>query len=260
MIRVDVTEHNTRPAKRGRTSATISKPALYSRVAGSTLVVTSCFANTLFITLLTPSTPCTRVRSAFQSARIKALNTVRRAQTGAAGWPLSTSSPRPHVFPRLYLAWPSSLTNNFSFSPSLLLSLPLSKSQTIGRISNLARIGTNVTRGVAKSHHPTTPSLSSVSRITYPFVSQVFPDWKLRECAKYLSVERERETFIRQSYLSLVDGDRSRIKLLQPFFSRMMAFFSYIGEVDESRRTSYCRLIIVSRKYLFITKRYRMTG
>lgn len=115
MIRVDVTEHNTRPAKRGRTSATISKPALYSRVAGSTLVVTSCFANTLFITLLTPSTPCTRVRSAFQSARIKALNTVRRAQTGAAGWPLSTSSPRPHVFPRLYLAWPSSLTNNFSF-------------------------------------------------------------------------------------------------------------------------------------------------
>lgn len=257
MIRVDVTEHNTRPAKRGRTSATISKPALYSRVAGSTLVVTSCFANTLFITLLTPSTPCTRVRSAFQSARIKALNTVRRAQTGAAGWPLSTSSPRPHVFPRLYLAWPSSLTNNFSFSPSLLLSLLLSKSQTIGRISNLARIGTNVTRGVAKSHHPTTPSLSSVSRIRSCLRCFLTESC---ESVRSISPSRERETFIRQSYLSLVDGDRPRIKLLQPFFSRMMAFFSYIGEVDESRRTSYCRLIIVSRKYLFITKRYRMTG
>lgn len=103
MIRVDVTKHNTRPGKRGRTSATISKPALYSRVAGSTLVVTSCFANTLFITLLTPSTPCTRVRSAFQSARIKPLNTVRRAQTGAvSGWPriyfLPPSLPSFHVY------------------------------------------------------------------------------------------------------------------------------------------------------------------
>lgn len=122
MIRVDVTEHNTRPAKRGRTSATISKPALYSRVAGSTLVVTSCFANTLFITLLTPSTPCTRVRSAFQSARIKALNTVRRAQTGAAGWPLSTSSPRPpsfHVYisPDHLLSPTISLSRHPSSSP-----------------------------------------------------------------------------------------------------------------------------------------------
>lgn len=55
------------------------------RIAASALAVTSCFANTLFITVLTPSTSgCTRVRYAFQSAaRIKALNTARREQTAA---------------------------------------------------------------------------------------------------------------------------------------------------------------------------------
>lgn len=122
MIRVDVTEHNTRPAKRGRTSATISKPALYSRVAGSTLVVTSCFANTLFITLLTPSTPCTRVRSAFQSARIKALNTVRRAQTDAAGCPyllppLAPTSFHVYISPDHLLSPTISLSRHPSSSP-----------------------------------------------------------------------------------------------------------------------------------------------
>lgn len=202
MIRVDVTEHNTRPAKRGRTSATISKPALYSRVAGSTLVVTSCFANTLFITLLTPSTPCTRVRSAFQSARIKALNTVRRAQTGAAGWPLSTSSPRPHVFPRLYLAWPSSLTNNFSFrhpssSPFFYQNPKLSAEFRIWQES-----GRMLREGWLKANNAL-----PFFRITYPFVSQVFPDWKLRECAKYLSVERERN--VHSTELSFPGGWRS---------------------------------------------------
>lgn len=177
MIRVDVTKHNTRPGKRGRTSVTISKPALYSRVAGSTLVVTSCFANTLFITLLTPSTPCTRVRSAFQSARIKPLNTVRRAQTGAvSGWPriyfLPPSLPSFHV----YISPPHLLHQQFLSlctppPPKLPFLHPFIKIRKLsGRISNLARIGTNVTRGVVKSHHPTTPFL------TYPFVSQVFPD------------------------------------------------------------------------------------
>lgn len=173
MIRVDVTKHNTRPGKRGRTSVTISKPALYSRVAGSTLVVTSCFANTLFITLLTPSTPCTRVRSAFQSARIKPLNTVRRVpcQDG----PVSTSSLPLSRLSTSISRLPISSTNNFSLSarppPKLPFLHPFIKIRKLsGRISNLARIGTNVTRGVVKSHHPTTPFL------TYPFVSQVFPD------------------------------------------------------------------------------------
>lgn len=131
-------------------------PRLYSRVAGSTLVVTSCSANTLFITLLTPSTPCTRVRSAFQSARIKALNTVRRAQTGAvSGWP--------YLLPTPSLALSTSISRlpheEFPL-PSFLL---LSKSETIR--SNRDRMRCWSCWGLKATQPPFFPPAYRVSRL-----------------------------------------------------------------------------------------------
>lgn len=196
-------------------------PRLYSRVAGSTLVVTSCSANTLFITLLTPSTPCTRVRSAFQSARIKALNTVRRAQTGAvSGWPyllptpslaLSTSISRlPHeefpLLPPSFLPSPIQIRNYpVESRPNALLELLGAKS------------------------HPTSLFSARVSRITSRSYLRCF----LTESSESARYSFSRETFIRQSYLSLWwRWFENKINFLQLFLSDGDFFFSFsrIGE------------------------------
>lgn len=139
-------------------------------MAASTLAVTSCFTNTLFITLLTPSTSCTRVRSAFQSARIKALNTVWRAQTAAvSGWPylLPPASWSHSVFPRLYLACPSAFTPRLllplNHGISLHMRLPgysLLKSETTRANLESAKFETNVTSR-AKSHFPFSVHITS---------------------------------------------------------------------------------------------------
>lgn len=196
-------------------------PRLYSRVAGSTLVVTSCSANTLFITLLTPSTPCTRVRSAFQSARIKALNTVRRAQTGAvSGWPyllptpslaLSTSISRlPHEeFP---LPYPSFLPSPIQIRNYPVESRPNALLELLG----------------AKSH-PTSLFSARVSRITSRSYLRCF----LTESSESARYSFSRETFIRQSYLSLWwRWFENKINFLQLFLSDGDFFFSFsrIGE------------------------------
>lgn len=135
-------------------------PRLYSRVAGSTLVVTSCSANTLFITLLTPSTPCTRVRSAFQSARIKALNTVRRAQTGAvSGWPYLLPTPS---LPRSFHVYISPPPRGIS-PPPLPSFLLLSKSETIR--SNRDRMRCWSCWGLKATQPPFFPPAYRVSRL-----------------------------------------------------------------------------------------------
>lgn len=196
-------------------------PRLYSRVAGSTLVVTSCSANTLFITLLTPSTPCTRVRSAFQSARIKALNTVRRAQTGAvSGWPyllptpslaLSTSISRlPHE--EFLLPHPSFLPSPIQIRNYPVESRPNALLELLG----------------AKSH-PTSLFSARVSRITSRSYLRCF----LTESSESARYSFSRETFIRQSYLSLWwRWFENKINFLQLFLSDGDFFFSFsrIGE------------------------------
>lgn len=195
-------------------------PRLYSRVAGSTLVVTSCSANTLFITLLTPSTPCTRVRSAFQSARIKALNTVRRAQTGAvSGWP--------YLLPTPSLALSTSISRlpheEFPLPPSFLPSPIQIRNYPVESRPNalLELLG-------AKSH-PTSLFSARVSRITSRSYLRCF----LTESSESARYSFSRETFIRQSYLSLWwRWFENKINFLQLFLSDGDFFFSFsrIGE------------------------------
>lgn len=197
-------------------------PRLYSRMAGSTLVVTSCSANTLFITLLTPSTPCTRVRSAFQSARIKALNTVRRAQTGAvSGWPYLLPTPS---LPRSFHVYISPPPRGISPPPPSFLPSPIQiRNYPVESRPNalLEVLG-------AKSH-PTSLFSARVSRITSRSYLRCF----LTESSESARYSFSRETFIRQSYLSLWwRWFENKINFLQLFLSDGDFFFSFsrIGE------------------------------